>query len=422
MFQKDKLDWIGVRFLDANVRTFYFEDKFYKAVFPDKQEYVSSLFSNGLIQRLEEMELIPKTRKCDLTVEGFAYVLEQYTEYFNILPKHWNPLLLKDSGLLFLHLNKELAKDGLGTIDGHPYNIVVQKNCRPFWCDIGSIVPLRDNPLLGLNEFIRHFVYPMLIRAKSLHFDKISKFLMEAGCTPEEAQFFLGETIPVSTDRLEMLEKLERLVERIEFAWQKTTWKGYHGELLWNSTDPEDAVVQAGAQSRAAMLKRIIRLMRPKRVVDFGANGGYFSQVAAHTGAEVLAVELDEGACAECYDNFNKSPETARMKVAQSALYAPEKLPDLALALALSHHLFFTHHYRFEVMAKVFAATTSRHLITEFMPNGLGVGKTRPNPLPSDYKLEIFVQELQRYFEHVEVVTYPEYHHRVLLICRNKKA
>lgn len=422
MYKQDELEWIGVRFLDANVRTFRMRDTFYKAVLPARRDYVGRLFEQGTIPRLEEMECIPRTRRTDLAVEGFAAVYEQYTEYFNITPEQWNPLLHKDAALLFLRLNKELAREGLGTVDGHPGNIVVQKNGRPFWCDIGSFVPLGDNPLVGIDEFIRHFVYPLLLRAKGPELGKLSRYLLKAGCTEEEARFLLGGGIPRRPDRAAMLDMLEELVSGVEIGFASTTWTGYHGELQWEGTDPEDAKVETGSPARTAMLKRIIRLLRPERVVDFGANGGFYSQVAAHTGAEVLAVELDEGACAECHVNFNRSPADARMKVALSGIYVPDRLPDLALALALSHHMFFTHNYRFEVMAKTFADSTSRHLITEFMPNGLGVGRNIPDPLPPHYRVEVFARELERHFAQVEVAPYPGYAHRMLLICRDKKS
>jgi hypothetical protein len=58
----------------------------------------------------------------------------------------------------------------------------------------------------------------------------------------------------------------------------------------------------------------------------------------------------------------------------------------------------------FEQISGRFAQMTRRHLVVEFMPNGLGVSAPVPNPLPRWYTLEGFLDSLRKCFSAVEVI------------------
>lgn len=125
-----------------------------------------------------------------------------------------------------------------------------------------------------------------------------------------------------------------------------------------------------------------------------------------------------------CHVNFSKFSPALNLKVAMRSFDVPaaEKCPDLALALALTHHLYFTHHYPFDILAEKLAACTTDVLLTEFMPHGLGVGKPHIDPLPESYTLDVFIHELGKYFQSLEVVDYKGFAHRKLIIARERRA
>lgn len=96
---------------------------------------------------------------------------------------------------------------------------------------------------------------------------------------------------------------------------------------------------------------------------------------------------------------------------------------EMAVALALTHHLFFTMHYPWKYIVDLLASYTSDVLLTEFMPNGLGVIR-KPDWLPDNYRLEVFAGHLRRYFQQVEIIDYPrrpEESPRIFLLCRGKR-
>lgn len=423
------VEWWPYGHMDPSTKTFQYHGNYYRAVKPEAKAYITSLVQSGLLEALSTNKFIPHTEICNLDMEGYAFTLKQETEFFNVSPHNFSPVLAKDAALMYLKLCSFLAERGFSLIDGHPYNIIIQENSKPKWCDIGSIVPLRnEHDLRGLQEFMQHFVYPLLLRAKSQVFGKISRHLFTEGCTQEEAQVFLGSAYQLGGTRKAVLHFLQELVEQIDFPWGKTLWSNYHAEYHGEQINP--VLLDMNNQDfkavhvRDAILKRLFRTLKPRHVIDFGANAGVQSMLIGQTGAEVLAMELDEQAASSCHANFSSFSPTLKLKVALTAFNPPpaRTTPDLALALALTHHLYFTHHYDFVTMAAKLAQCTTDVLLTEFMPDGLGVGKPHIYPLPAGYTLEIFTRELGKYFKSIEVVEYHGFAHRKLIIARGRYA
>ncbi len=74
-FQPEQLDWIGTRFLDPIGRVFKYEDAYFRAVYPDKKEYVEQLFSLGIVERLNQNGWLVQMERADIAVAGYALVL-----------------------------------------------------------------------------------------------------------------------------------------------------------------------------------------------------------------------------------------------------------------------------------------------------------------------------------------------------------
>ena len=93
------------------------------------------------------------------------------------------------------------------------------------------------------------------------------------------------------------------------------------------------------------------------------------------------------------------------------------------LALALTHHLSLSQHFPFAHIAENLVGYCTRALIVEYMPNGLGGVRVKPDPLPEWYTLEKFMEAFRRHFQSVEVVTYPAENAspRTMVLCDGKK-
>lgn len=420
ILKPEDLSWVGVRFLDAHTRTFLHDGAYHKAVLPQAEKFVRRLFDSGIMAGLTERGLLARTEISGVEVEGFPLTLRQDTEHFNVKPKQFVPQMIQDAARTYLDINSFLLEHKLGLVDGHARNFVVQDNCVPRWCDIGSIAPVEGNQAMGLDEFVRFFVYPLLLRQKNHVLAELSLHYFDTGMRHDEAEALLGRSIRVEGhDRARAIALLKEIVGSLSFGFKQTTWTGYHNETDFDMSDPDvTSFKQLG--NRVAVLKRLMKTLKPRTVVDFGANAGFFSLIPAKLGAQVMAYEIDESAASKCYLNFREQPADLKVKVGLGgfAYDGADNKPDLVLALALTHHLYFTHQYRFEVIARILSEATTSCAMVEFMPNALGTGKPHISPLPEDYTLECMSASLGRFFSQVDVVTYGSYTNRILLVAR----
>ncbi len=420
--------WRGYAFLDVNFRTFFYEGSYYRATLPTAHSFIKENTFQFLLTSLAKEGFIPETKVVDLEIEGFGKIYKQHTEYFNVPMAYVNPLYLKEAALLFLALCKNLHNKNLCLVDGHCYNIIAQGVNKPMWCDVGSIMPSRgDNYFNDVAECIKYMIYPLLLRSKSSALGGIMRHCTTEGISNEgaDALRLIGYK-QFSPKRGDALNELEELVQSIEFPWGITLWSNYHDDKI--EDDNIDTKLTPHSPNRDAIITRLLKILKPKTVVDIAANAGVFSRLAARLGADVLAIEPDEAAVASGHmylrENWEQRSGQGSIKFMVAGVDSPLKQPgDVALALALTHHLFLTNQHPWKLIVRCLADHTNKHLITEFMPNGLSVHTKQAN-LPASYTLELFIEQLERYFTKVEIIEreVPEGSaNRILILCTDKR-
>jgi ribosomal protein L11 methylase PrmA len=126
----------------------------------------------------------------------------------------------------------------------------------------------------------------------------------------------------------------------------------------------------------------MVERVGPASVWDLGANTGYFSRIAAESGASTIAFDMDPACVERAYldakqrgesrllplvlDLFNPTPATGWMNRERAAIL-DRGAPDLVLALALIHHLSFVGNQPMENLAKFFCGLAP-WLLIEFVP------------------------------------------------------
>lgn len=443
----DKLRWLGVRFLDPSGRVFEFEGEFYRAIYPDKVAHVRKLFDSGIVARLVERGLLIPTEITPLELSGYGLVLHHRRVPFTIRGGDWPRSLLRDAGRVVLELNLELLRDGFCTLDAHSANIGQIDCCRPVWLDLGSIatVPKRNT---GLAEFRRCYTNPLRLLARSPQLGRLARTLIsDGGVSDEEMSALAGvvgflakaqrhprvakllkrakDALPREADGIKAREQLLRAeLEKIDVTFPplSTQWGGYHqSAALPASYDDQTS-------TRRQTILRLLRELKPRRVLDLACNEGFFSFMAARQGCEVLAVDYDEGAVESLYTTARQCREPLQVTAACYDLLKPRRaIPqgELVFALALTHHLSITQQFPFSHIAALLAGYTTDALITEFMPNGVGGHTPKPDPLPAWYTLENYMEAFRPHFASVERVEYPidpTVSPRVMILCRGRKA
>jgi ribosomal protein L11 methylase PrmA len=169
-------------------------------------------------------------------------------------------------------------------------------------------------------------------------------------------------------------------------------------------------------EHKRSFIAEQLELVKPRQVWDFGANTGFFSRVASARGIQTVAFDVDLAAVDKSYrqvrqrnedhilplmmDLTNPSPGIGwNFEERMSLLHRGPV--DLALALALVHHLAISNNVPLPLIAEFFRGICSS-LIIEFVPKGDSQVErllaTREDVFP-DYTQEGFEHAFARYFE-----------------------
>ena len=109
---------------DTVGKVFMWNGRLYRGIFKESRELALELFSSGLIDKLQQEKLIPKTRITDFVLNGFDLVIEHELLQPISYPHEWSFLMLKDAALCVLRINKIALEYGIETKDCHAYNII----------------------------------------------------------------------------------------------------------------------------------------------------------------------------------------------------------------------------------------------------------------------------------------------------------
>lgn len=130
---------------------------------------------------------------------------------------------------------------------------------------------------------------------------------------------------------------------------------------------------QAEWREKQKNVFNILSTYKPKTVLDIGANIGWFSMLAEHLGAEVVATDIDEASISTLYeyvkqDALNIMPLVLSFSElvnsdGDKALF----VTDIVLSLAVVHHLVFIAGIWLEQVFKILSAVTKNTLVLEYV-------------------------------------------------------
>ena len=333
---------------------------------------------------------------------------------FQNYPYEWTPEMLHAAALLTLDLQEKLLGEGLGLKDATPYNILF-RGVKPVFVDWLSF-ERRDpaDPVwLPQAQFIRTFILPLLVNKHfGIALDRV--FLTNRdGLEPEtvyemcgtfkkwRSPFLTTVTIPkllgagekpsgaiYRKHLLDSAEKarfilggqlkyLRKLLKKVAPDPNRTSdWAEYVG--------PKQHFTDKYLQTKHDFVENALREFPAQTVLDIGCNTGYFSRIAARSGAGVTAIDIDPIAVGRVWqmasaenldilplvmDISRPSPGTGWLNSeCRSFLDRLKGMPDTVIMLAVIHHLLVTERIPLDEILKLIAATTKNTLILEFVP------------------------------------------------------
>jgi SAM-dependent methyltransferase len=366
------------------------------------------LMGSGLYERLAAAGLLVRHEEVTSPVcdETLAHrVLRPERVPFVSYPYEWAFGQLKDAALLTLAVQRAAVAAGLSLKDASAFNVQFVGS-RPVMIDTGSFEPLvPGRPWVAYRQFCQHFLAPLALmatrdlrlgRLSAEHLDGVPLDLASA-LLPARTRLRAGLLIHLhlhawgqrawseakarparerqvsQTGALALLDSLERAVRRLSLPGGRSTWSAYYGETNYS------AEAFAAKQS---LVRGFLERARPASVRDLGANTGAFAALAAQAGAHAVALDFDALAVELHYRQLGKSGERRVLPLVMDLanptpalgwngaerLSLFERGPaDLALALALVHHLAIANNVPLPAVAASFARM-ARWLVIEFVP------------------------------------------------------
>ena len=403
-----------------------------------------ALSSSGLLDELP----VVGTREVKADVpealhDGVAAVLEHDVIPFVSYPYEWTFSMLRDAALLQLELLRRAIEKGLILKDSTPYNVQF-RGAAPVFIDVGSFEQLREGePWAGYRQFCMLFLYPLLLQAwKDVPFQPWLRGSLE-GIAPRELRNLLSArdllrrgalSHIVLHDRLERryeereadlkgelrkagfkkelilanIRGLERLIGRLRWEPDRSTWSEYGPHTTYTAED---------AEQKARFVADAAAEEQPRLVWDLGCNDGRHSRIAADHAEHVVAMDADNLVVDRLYRALRDERETRILPLTVNVVDPSPALgwrgqerrplldrgrPDLTLALALVHHVSISGNVPVaEFLDWLHGAT--RSLVIEFvspedpMARRL-LARKRPGDHP-DYRADWFERCLNERFE-----------------------
>jgi hypothetical protein len=436
--------------------------KVYRDIRGEFKDYFLSILKEPKVIQLLDKSLVGtrifKQTASSLTLEHALISPANYAY-------EWPLPMLKDAALLSLDINLALLEKDTILKDATPWNILF-RNTSPIWVDFTSIMPQEKDLLwVAYDQFCRTFLFPLLMGY--FYSGKLARALLlesQNGISPQEitkflpgaAKFKFGwlnnrlyfpkfvidlarksgseqdlakrsqKVAYTSASRRVFFDSLRKDVSSIPVSSGSSDWSRYYADI--NSFFEPTRFDQK--QSKVAEL---INKCKPKTVVDIGCNQGGYAILAAQRGAQVIAFDTDEDSVSMLY-KIAKEKDLNILPLIGDVLYpapqsgwrgqefqsAPERFrSEMALALALVHHLAITQIQTFDRIVLTLSEYAEKWLITEFVP----LEDPRSQELlltnrrdMSWYSLDALIQSLKKEFP--KVTTFPSSPTgRVLCFC-----
>ena len=368
--------------------TLLFEGKrCYRFIRAQHQPAIEKLITAEFFTQLQQQGSIIQSQK--ITAEALpkaadAFVGElclehPHMEYISY-PWEWCFSALKDAGLLTLELQATALLHGYSLKDASAANIIFA-GTKPVFVDILSFTPYQEGrPWLAYGQFLRNFLFPLWLQAYAdLPFQELS--LTHLGELPLDVVYkilgtrhfvkplvfshvFLQQKLAKlmqNTDVPDLLNEKSLQLSKKQLLHQIQKLKQHLTTLRYKplqASSPQAWIHYAGSNSYAenanaqkqATITSILATERPYCLLDFGANSGIYTNIAAQYAQKVIAVEMDPAVSETLYLNAapnvypfvcNVAKPTPALGFAlQEKLSFPARVHgDMFLALALIHHL-----------------------------------------------------------------------------------
>jgi hypothetical protein len=436
----------------------------YRHIGEEHRQHYDTFLSSGLYDELvAEGLLIPHVETTEVASPrpGAYKVLKPDVVEFISYPYEWSFSQLKDAALLTLDIQKRAMERGMSLRDASAYNVQFHRG-RPVLIDTLSFeITPAGRPWIAYRQFCQHFLAPLALMAHcDVRFGSLSRTYIDgvpldlaSKLLPRRTRLNTGlltnihaqarveqrhqrAAAPPKVKQKEMSEQalkgivwnLERTVRKLEWNLPKTAWRDYYEEAGHYS--------EAALDHKKELVARFLDDAGGHTVWDLGGNIGVFSREAAAKGRTVACFDIDPGCVEMNYRKVKEEGETGVLPLLsdlrnpvpalgwanrERSAFAERGPADVAMALALIHHLAIGNNVPLGMIAEFFAGLGNR-LIIEFVPKSDPMVQTllanREDIFP-DYDIAGFERAFSSFYE-IERREQVKETDRVLYLLRRK--
>jgi ribosomal protein L11 methylase PrmA len=448
-------------FRDPSGFVFRHQGTIYRQVNRSAAASYDQLMQSGLYGTLAEAALLIRHAEVPRRIGDSRVhrILRPEPIRFVSYPYEWCFSQLKAAAFTTLDVQRRALQYGMSLKDCSAYNIQFQ-GCRPVLIDTLSFEPYREGePWVAYRQFCQHFLAPLaLMSRRDIRFSRIGRInidgipldfaskllpmrtwlnprlLLHLHLHASAIRRFSGSTPATSKGKmprpalLALIDNLSAAVDALTWRPERSAWVDYEQETNYSA---------AAHTSKEQIVHQMLTDIRPRMLWDLGANAGRFGRMAARLGAYAVAFDGDDGATEMNYracrhagennilplvlDLTNPSPALG-WEHAERLSWRQRSPADVALALALVHHLAIGNNVPLTKLAALFAGITP-HLIVEFVPKSDSQVQrllaTREDVF-SDYSREGFEGAFSRMFDIIRAVPVDN-SERVIYLMRTRQ-
>lgn len=425
-------------FKDKDAIVFRKNNSVYRKIFYSYKENYDMLINSGLYTRLTTANLLVSHTEVENEFNDVYKVIKP-EEVFISYPWEWSFSQLKNAALTTIEIQKLALEYGMSLKDANCYNIQFH-GTNPILIDTTSFEKYNsDEPWVAYKQFCENFLAPLALMAytdislNKLFLSNINGIPLEltSKLLPLKSIFNIGilcnihlhskvqnkyhqatsQKIKVNLSKnsqIALLNNLSDCIKKLELPNYKTEWENYYNDTNYN---------EKSFNHKKLIISEFEKEIKPKKVIDFGANTGLFSRMFKNSADFILALDIDPLAveqnykqCIKEHDNkvfpllfdlTNPSPSIGWD--CKERITLPERLSNinLVMALALIHHLRITYNIPFKKIAEYFSQFAP-YLIIEFVKkDDSQIQKMLLNreDVFDDYTVENFENTFNNYYQ-----------------------
>jgi len=319
-------------------------------------------------------------------------------------PYEWSFGQLKDAALATLSIQRRALKLGMSLKDASAYNIQFVRGKATLIDTLSFEAYKEGQPWVAYRQFCQHFLAPLALMAlKDVRLSQLLRVYIDgipldlaSELLPWKTHFNFGLLTHIhlhagaqkkyagkevkshggSMNKQAMtglIESLDSTIRKLDWKPDGTEWGNYYE--ITNYSD-------AAFEHKKQLVREWTGRVQPALVWDLGANNGVFSRVVSEVGPFVAAFDIDPAAVEQNYrqvraeknekvlplllDLTNPSPALGWANRERDS-FGSRGPVDMALALAVIHHLAISNNVPLPQLANFFAET-GKWLVIEFVP------------------------------------------------------